>query len=291
MAQGTVVKAFSSYYYVQTDNKVTMCTLRGRFKKERFSLFVGDVVEFVPGTAGKGVIETILPRRTLLKRPTVANVDQVVITFAAARPDLNTALLDRFLVLAEMSQLRPVIVINKMDLADRDKIDSILELYRKIGYQVIPVSTFTGLGIQDLASILCHRITVFSGPSGAGKSSILNAVEPGLSLVTGVISEKIGRGRHTTRHAQLLPLSGGGFVVDTPGLGFTEFTDLNEMELMHCFPEISALTSNCRFSSCLHYKEPQCAVKQAVAAGEIAEERYGTYLSILEEIKANKKGF
>jgi len=291
MAQGTVIKAFSSYYYVQADNKVVMCTLRGRFKKERFSLFVGDVVEYVPGPAGKGVIETILPRRSLLKRPTVANVNQVMVTFAAARPDLSTVLLDRFLVLAEISQLEPVIVINKMDLADKKKIEDIAALYRKIGYQVILISTLTGMGLQELSALLHHRITVFSGPSGAGKSSILNAIEPGLSLVTGVISEKIGRGKHTTRHAQLLPLAGGGFVVDTPGLGFTEFTDINEMDLMHCFPEISAMASACRFSSCLHYKEPQCAVKQAILAGEIAEDRYVSYLAILEELKTNKKGF
>lgn len=291
MAQGTVIKAFSSYYYVQADSKVTMCTLRGRFKKERFSLFVGDVVEYEPGIAGKGVIETILPRQSLLKRPTVANVNQVVITFAAARPDFSAILLDRFLVLAEMSHLEPVIVINKMDLADREKIEEMAAIYRKIGYQVILVSTINGMGIPELSALLHRRITVFSGPSGAGKSSILNVIEPGLSLVTGVISDKIGRGKHTTRHAQLLPLAGGGFVVDTPGLGFTEFNDIEEVELMHCFPEISAMAASCRFSSCMHYKEPQCAVKQAVLTGEIAEGRYGSYLAILEELKTNKKGF
>jgi len=291
VAQGTVIKAYSSYYYVQAGDTVTMCTLRGRFKKERFSLFVGDIVEFVPAAGGKGVIETILPRQTLLKRPAVANVNQVVITFAAARPDFNAALLNRFLVLAEMSQLETVIVINKMDLADTEMIEPIADLYRRIGYTVILVSTRTGLGIPELSQILHQRITVFSGPSGAGKSSILNAVEPGLSLVTGVLSEKIGRGKHTTRHAQLLPLPGGGFVVDTPGLSFTEFTDLKEMELMHCFPEISEMASACRFNTCLHYKEPQCAVKQAVLDGKIAEDRYASYIEILDEIKTNKRGF
>ena len=291
MVQGTVIKAYSSYYYVQTGNKVTMCTLRGRFKKERFSLLVGDTVDYVSSVVGKGVIETILPRRTMLRRPMVANVDQVAITFAATRPDISTILLDRFLVLTEISQLAPAILINKMDLADVEQINALATIYRRIGYQVILLSVRTGSGLQELRELLQDRITVFSGPSGVGKSTILNAVEPGLSLVTGDISDKIGRGKHTTRHAQLLALTGGGFVVDTPGLGFTEFADIEDPELMHCFPEIAAVAVNCRFSTCLHRKEPQCAVKQAVAEGVITGERYVSYLDILTELTTNKKGF
>jgi len=291
MVQGTVIKAYNSYYYVQTGNKVTMCTLRGRFKKERFSLLVGDTVEYVSGVAGKGVIETILPRRTMLRRPMVANVDQVALTFAAARPNISTILLDRFLVLAEISQLAAAIIINKMDLVDGEQINALATIYRRIGYQVILLSVRIGSGLQELHELLQDRITVFSGPSGVGKSTILNAVEPGLSLVTGAISDKIGRGKHTTRHAQLLALTGGGFVVDTPGLGFTEFADIEDPELMHCFPEIAVVAVNCRFSTCLHRKEPQCAVKQAVADGVITGERYASYLDILAELTTNKKGF
>ncbi len=292
MLSGIVVKNYNSYYYVQTADKVTMCTLRGRFKKERYSLIVGDKVEYEIVGTDKGIIEQILPRRTVLKRPMVANVDQVILTFAAVSPNINPVLIDRFLILAELSALDIVICINKIDLADSLALTPIVELYRSIGYPVMLVSAKAGSGITQLHSMLFDRITAFSGPSGAGKSTILNVIEPGLSLVTGEVSKKIGRGKHTTRFAELLPLSGGGaFVVDTPGFSFTEFNDMTEKELMYCFPEIAAVTPNCKFSTCLHLKEPQCAVKQAVAEGRIQEPRYQSYLEVMAEIKENKKGF
>jgi ribosome biogenesis GTPase len=292
MLSGIVVKNYNSYYYVQTADKVTMCTLRGRFKKERYSLIVGDKVEYEIVGTDKGIIEQILPRRTVLKRPMVANVDQVILTFAAVSPNINPVLIDRFLILAELSALDIVICINKIDLADSLALTPIVELYRSIGYPVMLVSAKAGSGITQLHSMLFDRITAFSGPSGAGKSTILNVIEPGLALVTGEVSKKIGRGKHTTRFAELLPLSGGGgFVVDTPGFSFTEFNDMTEKELMYCFPEIAAVTPNCKFSTCLHLKEPQCAVKQAVAEGRIQEPRYQSYLEVMAEIKENKKGF
>lgn len=291
MLRGVVVKAYSSYYYVQSGEKVTECKLRGRFKKERFSLFVGDEVEYTTTGVDKGVIEEILPRRTLMKRPTVANVDQVVLTFAAVNPDINTLLVDRFLVLAESSQLEIVLCVNKIDLADISNLNSMLEVYRTIGYPVILTSARNGLGVEELRGRLSDRITVFAGPSGAGKSSLLNALQPGLSLVTGEVSKKIGRGRHTTRYAELLPLAGGGFVVDTPGFSLTEFEDIGEQELGHYFPEIAALASECKFSTCIHLKEPQCAVKSAVGEGRIVRSRYESYLEVLTEIRENKKGY
>ncbi|HEY3425738.1 MAG TPA: ribosome small subunit-dependent GTPase A [Negativicutes bacterium] len=292
MLSGIVVKNYNSYYYVQTADKVTMCTLRGRFKKERYSLIVGDKVEYEIVGTDKGIIEQILPRRTVLKRPMVANVDQVILTFAAVSPNINPVLINRFLILAELSALDIVICINKIDLADSLTLTPIVELYRSIGYPVMLVSAKAGSGITELHSMLFDRITAFSGPSGAGKSTILNAIEPGLALITGEVSKKIGRGKHTTRFAELLPLSGGGgFVVDTPGFSFTEFNDMTEKELMYCFPEIAAVTPNCKFSTCLHLKEPQCAVKQAVAEGRIQEPRYQSYLEVMAEIKENKKGF
>ncbi len=291
MLRGIVVKAYSSYYYVQSGEKITACTLRGRFKKERFSLLVGDEVEYILISDEKGVIEQILPRRSMLQRPTVANVDQVVITFAAINPDINTALVDRFLVLAELSALSTVICINKIDLADLSELLPSIELYQHIGYPVIPVSAKLGIGIDALRKLLYDRITVFAGPSGAGKSTILNAIQPGLELVTGEVSEKIGRGRHTTRFAELLSLSGGGFVVDTPGFSLTEFSGVEELAIARCFPEIAANSQECKFASCLHNKEPQCAVKQAVTEGKIALERYNSYLGIISELQENKRGF
>ncbi len=291
MLLGVVVKAYSSYYYVQTGGKVTACSLRGRFKKERFSLLVGDEVTYSATGPDKGVIEEIAPRRSLLKRPLVANVDQVVLTFAAVNPDIGTALVDRFLVLAEWSGLETILCVNKTDLADTTVLAPLAELYRTVGYPVLPVSAKTGSGVEELRSRLYGRITVFAGPSGAGKSSLLNALQPGLELVTGEVSRKIGRGRHTTRFAELLPLAGGGFVVDTPGFSLTEFAEIAEQDLQYYFPDITAVAPACKFASCLHVKEPQCAVKHAVAAGTLARSRYDSYREVLDEIRTARKGF
>lgn len=291
MLRGVVTKAYNSYYYVQTGQKLTMCSLRGRFKKERFTLLVGDEVAYDIVGSGKGVIEEILPRRSMLKRPMVANVDQVILTFAAVNPDINPVLIDRFLVLAELSHLNTIICINKIDMADISEVNALVALYRRIGYSVLTISAKTGMGVEQLRNLLNDKISVFAGPSGVGKSAILNAVEPGLKLVTGTVSEKIGRGKHTTRFAQLLPLSSGGYVVDTPGFSFTEFTDIDECDLMYCFPEIASTAHGCKFNSCLHYKEPQCAVKQAVTDGLIDLLRYKSYIELLEEIKASRKGY
>lgn len=288
---GIVIKAYSGYYYVQTADKVITCTLRGRFKKERFTLLVGDEVEYSKTAGGKGVIENILPRRSMLRRPMIANVDQVLLTFAAANPDINPVLVDRFLILAELSQLNIILCINKIDLADTSELELLCERYRQLSYEVVLVAAKKGVGIDKLRGCFDNHITVLAGPSGVGKSTILNEVEPGLKLVTGEVSEKIGRGKHTTRYAQLLPVSSGGFVVDTPGFSFTEFGGVDPTELADCFPEMAAVAPQCKFTTCLHDKEPQCAVKKAVQEGLITQERYASYLEVLAEIKENKKGF
>ena len=292
MLPGVIVKAYNSYYYVRSDEeKLVACSLRGRFKKERFSLLVGDEVRYSVTGPEKGVIEEILPRRSLLSRPLVANVDQVILNFAAANPDINPLLVDRFLVIAELSDLEIILCINKMDLANQDVLGQLIERYRNIGYPVLTLSARDGTGIEQLRERLQDRITVFAGPSGTGKSTILNAIEPGLRLATGQVSEKIGRGRHTTRFAELINLSLGGYVVDTPGFSLTEFVDVDERGLMYCFREMVPFIPQCKFNSCLHYKEPQCAIKEAVRVGEIHPERYDSYLAVLTELKENKKGF
>lgn len=290
MLEGVVVKAYNSYYYVQDNQKMIMCTLRGRFKKERFSLLVGDRVGYEVTNEDKGVIEEILPRQSRLIRPMVANVDQVVLTFAAANPDMNTVLIDRFLVLAELSHLEIILCINKMDYADIREVDPVIDLYRNIGYTVLPLAAKTGWGLEALRDRLDDKITVFAGPSGVGKSTLLNALQPGLALATGSVSEKIGRGKHTTRYVQLLPFAESGFVVDTPGFSLAEVNYLEEKDIMHCFREFHPLIEDCKFSSCLHLREPQCAVKQAVADGSVSQQRYDSYREIVLEIQANKKG-
>lgn len=291
MLNGIVVKAYNSYYYIQSGNKIVTCKLRGRFKKERFSLIVGDEISYTLTGPDKGIIEEILPRRSMLKRPMVANVNQVVLTFAAVNPDINPSLVDRFLVIAEFSELDIIICINKVDLTDIDSLTNLVDRYKQIGYKVLTTAAKTGTGIDELRELLYGKISVFAGPSGAGKSTLLNTIQPGLELTTGEVSHKIGRGKHTTRFAELLPLAGGGFVVDTPGFSFTEFTDIEQAHLMDYFPEIAKVAPDCKFNTCLHYKEPQCAVKQAASDGRIHPDRYQSYLEILTEIKESKKGY
>lgn len=292
MPDGVVVKALNSYYFVQGGERSVRCKLRGRFKKERYSLVVGDRVRYAPLEDGTGIIEDILPRRSVLSRPPVANVDQVIVTFAATDPELNPLLLDRFLVLAEHSRLDIVVCVNKTDLADARDLDRILNPYADIGYEIHRVSAARETGIEPLRARLADKVSVFAGPSGVGKSTLLNALEPGLSLATGAVSEKIRRGRHTTRVAELLPLVGGGFVVDTPGFSFTEFDHIDKMELGDCFIEFRPYREHCKFrNTCLHDHEPQCAVQQAARAGDITKERYEAYLNILNEIKNVKKEF
>ena len=291
MHSGVIVKSYNSYYYVQHGDKTVACKIRGRFKQERFSLMVGDQVYFTMTGHNEGAIEDIIPRHSLLKRPAVANVDQVVLAFAAANPNISTTLVDKLLVLAESSHLPIVLCINKIDLADQGELAELCDLYRRIGYQVLLTSVKTGAGLTELRHCLYGKITAFAGPSGAGKSSLLNAIEPGLTLMTGEVSAKIGRGKHTTRFAQLLPLSGSGFVVDTPGFSATEFTGMELTALTWCFPELAKHAGACKFSTCLHDREPQCAVKEAVHAGAVATSRYESYQVILQELRDNKKGY
>jgi ribosome biogenesis GTPase len=286
---GRVVKTYNSYYYVDANGERVACSLRGRFKQERFSLLVGDEVIFTKTKDDVGVIEKILPRRSLLKRPAVANVEQAVLVFAAANPDLNSSLLDKFLVLAEQSRLEVAICINKADLAAPDALNELALKYENIGYKILFTSTKDLRALSELKKILRNKISVFSGPSGVGKSSLLNAIEPHLNLQTGQLSQKIGRGKHTTRFAELMPLSDGGFVVDTPGFSLTEFADIEASELAYYFPEFLPFMPSCKFNTCLHLSEPGCQVKQAVAEERIFSERYASYVDILQKIKEKRK--
>ncbi len=286
---GVVIRATSGFYYVQSGTRQVSCKLRGRLKQTRYSLCVGDRVTFSPAGTDEGNIEEVLPRDSFLKRPEVANVDQAILTFAASQPQINWGLLDRFLVLAEYSGIPAVICVNKLDMADPEELKPFLDVYERIGYPVLQVSAKTGDGIHNLQQRLYGKISVFAGPSGVGKSSLLNAIEPGLQLVTGELSQKIGRGKHTTRCAELLPLAGGGYVVDTPGFSLTEFVEMPPEQLRFQYREFRDKLAECRFSSCLHYREPQCAVKLAVQNDEIAAWRYESYLELLTEIQLTQQ--
>lgn len=291
MLQGRVIKAYNSFFYVQTDLGLVTSKLRGKFKKSRRELGVvpGDWVSLDILPDGTGVIEEILPRVQLLKRPAVANLTQVVLTFAAAQPDLHPLLLNRFLVLSEWSGVEKIVIcVNKTDLIEGET-DMLLQDYRSIGYEVLPVSARKGQGIDALRQRLAGETTVFAGPSGVGKSSLLNAIDSRLALQTGSISEKIKRGRHTTRVAELIPYGGGGYIVDTPGFSAVDFTGLEPENLPACFPEFAPLLGRCRFSPCSHSHEPGCAIKEAAESGSVARERYEAYLAILTELLEAQK--
>lgn len=292
MTTAQVIKMYNGFYYLQVagQEELLSCRLRGRIKRNKGAVVTGDYVEYQMLEDGTGVIESCLPRRTLLKRPAVANIDQVLITFAARQPDLNQLLLNRFLVLAEWSGIPEIVIcINKCDLLE-EKVD-FLQDYVQAGYKLLMVSAQEGLGIQELKNLLTGRVTVFAGPSGVGKSSLLNAVDSNLELATGKISDKIKRGKHTTRAACLLPLPEGGTVVDTPGFSAAELENIDKAQLAHYFPEFRPYIEKCYYNTCTHSHEPDCAVKEAVAAGSICQARYEAYLNILQTINERKKAY
>ncbi len=292
MPTAQVIKMYNGFYYLQVagQEELLSCRLRGRIKRNKGAVVTGDYVEYQMLEDGTGVIESCLPRRTLLKRPAVANIDQVLITFAARQPDLNQLLLNRFLVLAEWSGIPEIVIcINKCDLLE-EKVD-FLQDYVQAGYKLLMVSAQEGQGIQELKNLLTGRVTVFAGPSGVGKSSLLNAVDRNLELATGKISDKIKRGKHTTRAACLLPLPEGGTVVDTPGFSAAELENIDKAQLAHYFPEFRPYIEKCYYNTCTHSHEPDCAVKEAVAAGAICQARYEAYLNILQTINERKKAY
>ena len=297
--QGTVLRAQSGFFWVQTDAGVLECTLRGRLKKERQSsdiAVIGDLVEVKQVSPTTGAIEAVELRRTKLARRAagtkgiwsedvlIANLDQVLLVFACASPDFHPRMLDRYLALTESSELETVIVANKVDLVGAEHARELFGEYERIGYPVIYTSTRQGTGIAELQARLGGRISVVTGKSGVGKSSLLNVVQPGLGLATSEISDVVDKGRHTTRVAELiaLDLPGGGYVADTPGireLGLWQFP-LDELDW--CFREFRPFLNECYFSSCTHTHEPDCAVRAAMAAGQISEERYQSYMRLRE---------
>jgi len=290
MHTGVVIKSYSGFHYVRIGDRLWECSLRGRFRLNKQSLLVGDRVKIavVDEQKGKGVVDEILPRQTQMDRPPVANVDQVVIVAAIKDPDLSRELLDRLLIMTEFLRVAPVICFNKADLATAEEIEKLTGIYGPV-YPVLVTSAITNEGVEQLRELLKDRISVFAGPSGAGKSSLLNDIQPGLRLKTGEVSVKIGRGRHTTRHVELLDLDGGGMVADSPGFSTLYLPEMEKEDLAGCFPEFRKYEGACKFNGCLHYAEPNCAVKLAVTAGKIYPCRYEHYLHFLHELAAKER--
>ncbi|MDF0725232.1 ribosome small subunit-dependent GTPase A [Cytobacillus sp. S13-E01] len=291
MPEGKIIKALSGFYYVlDGSNQITQCRGRGIFRKNKITPLVGDLVVFQAENDLEGYIMEVLARKNELVRPPIANVDQAILVFSAVEPDFSTLLLDRFLVLIEANDIEPIICISKMDLTSesiREQIENAVKHYEAIGYKVIMTSTIQELGIEELLPLVENQISVFAGQSGVGKSSLLNVLRPDLELKTDDISSHLGRGKHTTRHVELIKV-GSGLIADTPGFSSLEFTDIEVEELSYCFPEIYKAGADCKFRGCLHTSEPKCAVTQGVESGEIQDYRYEHYISFLEEIKDRK---
>ena len=287
MNSGIVIKNVNGYFYVQDEVcTVHECKVRGRIKKNKYSLLVGDRVEI----SDDGFVETILPRKNSMIRPAVANIDQVVLVVAAHEPDINLLLLNKMLVMIEHADIPIVLCINKCDLADSE-IDELVALYQSIGYTVITTSVYANLGITTLKEILSHKVTAFAGPSGVGKSSLLNAVDSKFAFQTGEVSDKIKRGKHTTRHASLFSLDDDSFIMDTPGFSAIEFSDISLERLPTLFPEFNNYVENCKFSPCYHEHEPVCGVKEAINSNCITPSRYAAYMSIRKDIQSQRKRF
>lgn len=309
MPQGLIVKALSGYYYVEASGELIQCRARGIFKKRGVSPLVGDYVEFTVTENGEGMVDEISPRSSELIRPPISNVEQAILVFSVQEPELNLQLLDKFLVHIEHAGLDVVICFTKEDLlaesaAEKEasvravsmeqeltRIEDAEALYQQIGYTVIRTSSVTGLGKDELMAQLTGKISVFAGQSGVGKSSMLNALLPGLALETNQISMRLGRGKHTTRHVELIPLPDGGFVADTPGFSQLDFLELGVEALGDCFREFREYAAGCKFRGCTHMHEPGCKVLAAKEAGEISASRYTHYELFYNEMKEKKRRY
>ena len=286
MAKGQIRKALSGFYYVHSDGELIQCRGRGVFRNRGISPLVGDFVDFVVEGNNDGTITAVHERHNELVRPPVSNIDQAILVFSAKEPAFNTILLDKFLVALESFHIHPIICLTKTDLLTSEENASIQQYikdYQEIGYEVIQTYKGDPEILVKIQQVLEGKTTVLAGQSGVGKSTLLNTIMPSLELKTGVISEALGRGKHTTRHVELIPLA-GGLIADTPGFSSFDFDTLEKEELTSCFPELQRLSEDCKFRGCLHLKEPKCAVKAAVENKEIKQYRYDHYLQFLQEI-------
>ena len=286
MAEGMILKALSGFYYVDTgEGNLTACRGRGRLRHQKLSPLVGDRVRFTPLSDGTGTVDEILPRKNQFQRPAVANIDQLVIIASAAVPVTDPFLIDRVISIAEGRNCQCIVCINKCDLDTGDKL---YQIYHRAGFPTLRVSAETGEGISELSAAINGKLSAFTGNSGVGKSSILNALEPDFHLRVGEVSNKLGRGRHTTRHVELFRLKNGAIVADTPG--FSSF-DAEEMELrrpeelQYTFREFAPYLEHCRFTGCSHVKEKGCSVLEALKRGEIAPSRHASYVRLYQQAR------
>ncbi|MGN1195013.1 MAG: ribosome small subunit-dependent GTPase A [Acutalibacteraceae bacterium] len=285
---GLILKGIGGFYYVETADGVFECKAKGKFRKERIVPLAGDKVKITVRDGEENTIDEIFERKNCLKRPPVANIDTLMIVVSVADPAPNTLVIDKMTVLAEKNNIEPVIVITKTDLGSYDELS---EIYSKTGYRVVAVSGKTGEGTQKVKELLKNRLTAFTGNSGVGKSTLINAVCPELSLETNEISTKLGRGKHTTRQAEIFHV-GDGLVIDTAGFSSLDFLGEDVIlkdDLQYYFPEFEKFLGQCRFSSCAHIKDKGCKISEAVENGEISKSRHDSYISLYNEVKDLKE--
>ncbi|WP_300208180.1 ribosome small subunit-dependent GTPase A [uncultured Streptococcus sp.] len=282
--QGRIIKSLAGFYYVESDGVIYQTRARGNFRKKGQTPYVGDFVDFSADEQSEGYILVIHERKNSLVRPPIVNVDQAVVIMSAKEPDFNANLLDRFLVLLEHKAIEPIVYISKMDLLDNvEEMASIQKQYQEIRYAFCTT-------LDELLPLLTDKVTVFMGQTGVGKSTLLNKIAPELQLETGEISDSLGRGRHTTRAVSLYTVNGGK-IADTPGFSSLDYDIQTVEDLNEAFPELRRLSHFCKFRSCTHTHEPECAVKEALKNGELWQSRYDNYLQFLSEIENRRETY
>ncbi len=295
--QGKIIKGVGGFYYIHLhDNRIFECKAKGIFRNKNIKPMVGDnvLIDIIDPDNLTGNITSILDRANSLIRPAVSNVDQAVIIFSLANPKPNYNLLDRFLIMMDRQDVKTIICLNKSDLVEPEEAEKIKNIYQTCGYDVVITSTYleedNNVGdIQQLKDIIKGKTTVFAGPSGVGKSSLLNMLKPEANVETGSISEKIKRGKHTTRHSELINVSTDTYIMDTPGFSSLFVEDIESGDLCNYYNEFAKFEGQCRFIGCVHINEPDCGVKQALASGEVSELRYSNYKQLYEELKNKRR--